>query len=193
MKTPQHLKLLICSAVTFLFLTYSSAQSKVITAREVIFEVNKSINESKAIIEESNLPNLTNVEIILETTHKKLNDGSIKIFVFTFGKKREKKATKKMTFAFEPKAEYEQLGFKESLSKALRDAIVQAAEALKDIDEAGNVLKPKSIKIELGFYITDSKTEGLSWDVLPISGNITSKFDSSRTGFHSVKLVFGKE
>lgn len=193
MKIVQQTKLSLCFLITLFSLNMGQAQSKVITAGEVISEVNKSINESKSIIQESNLPDLTTVEIVLETTHKKLNDGSIKILVFTFGKKREKKATKKMTFVFEPKAEIEQSDFTDSLSKALSDAIVQAAEALKNINDDGNILKPKSTTIELGFYITDSKSGGLSWDVLPISGSVTGKFDRSRTGFHSVKLVFGEE
>ncbi|CAG2534728.1 hypothetical protein MAR621_00551 [Maribacter dokdonensis] len=163
-----------------------------ITPIEVIREVNKSINNSKAIIEDSNLPNLTNVEITLETTQKGTNDGSIKILIFTFGKKKEKKATKKMSFIFEPKAE-ELQGFTGSLSEALSDAIVQAAEALKSMNDSGNVLKPKSTSIELGFYITNSKTTGLSWDVTPLSASITGKYDRSRTGFHSVKLFFGEK
>lgn len=158
---------------------------------EVVDEVKIALQDIQNQLAVGELPPLSEVSIKFKTITKKTTSGSIKLFVFSFGKKRQKEFTNEVEIVLNPEPAGTPLpvsGSKIKISDQLVASIVSAAEAIKNIKDSPPKLKTSSVSTELKFVLTNSNTPGVSVELAPFTLGLEKTFEKSAV--HTIKIKY---
>ena len=174
--------------------TTTSAKDTPVTRvdlEEVIGVIKDALKDTRAEILAANLPPLKSVTISLKTETAVTSEGTIKVFV-SGAKSRTKTNSEELTLELAPPKTSEKAISSKHVYKALREALLGAADAAKrSARAAAPELGLKTVTTEIAFEVEASKEIGgeLKFSVVELS----AKVQKDTTGAHTITVEFGLE
>ena len=165
----------------------SSAEISSIDA--VVSQVKQALADVQTTLANNNLPPLKQVKISLQTTAAKKGGLSLKLWVINIGGTYEKDKTQQITIVLAPPAAGgpQQVGAV-SLTQELEDAIVSAAQGVKNASNGRIPLKLTSLDVQLGFTVKGDVNGGAGVTIVPITADFSG--DISKTAVQTLTVSF---
>jgi Trypsin-co-occurring domain 2 len=165
----------------------SSGQVSAIDA--VVGQVKQALADIQTNLATQGLPPLKQVKLSLQTTATKKGGISVKLWVINFGATYEKDKTQQVDILLVPPTPGapKQVGAA-SLTQELEDAIISAAQGVKNAGAGAIPLKFSSLDVQLGFTVKGDINGGANIVIVPITADFTG--DLSKTAVQTLTVSF---
>ena len=152
----------------------------------VLSEVQRAVQNAQIRTAGSDFPQLDTVTITLQTVIVKAGGFKIRFLVFSFGKTWEQERSHEMVLTLKPiKAAGASA---RTLADGLEDAIVDAAEGVKDALTGTPPLSLQTFKASVSFVVIDDASGGADFTIEPIT--IELKGNLKNKAIHKIDLTF---
>ena len=179
-------------------ITFSQDQSPVPTAaanaqissiESVVGQVKQAIAQVQSTLAGSGLPPLKQVKLSLQTVATKKGGVTLKLWVINIGGTIEKDKTQQIDIVLTPPppGAAAPVGAV-SLTEELQQAIVNAAQGVKNAGSGAIPLKFSSLDVQLGFTVKGDVNGGAAVTILPITLDFTG--DLSKTAIQTLTVSF---
>ena len=164
--------------------------SQVVAIQTVIAQVRDALTRVQKDLDGKQLPPLASVDLTLKTVVEKDAGGTFKLWIISFGVKREKDETQTLTIHLTPpsKDNPQKVGAA-SLTAALESAIVSAAEGAQQSGTKDYPLKFSGLTLSLDFTVKTTGSGGISIPTItPITVDLSGHVAKNAT--QTIKIVF---
>jgi hypothetical protein len=168
----------------------ASDDKGVVAIQAVISQVRGALIDVQKDLRDKNLPPLASIDLTLKTVAEKDAGGTFKLWIISFGVKREKDQTSTVTIHLTPPSpdNPKPVGAV-TLGEALRTAIVSAAEGAQQSGNKDYPLLFSGLTVELEFTVKTTANGGLTVpDIVPITAAISGQVAKNAT--QTIKVVF---
>jgi hypothetical protein len=167
----------------------ATAAGREVLIERVLSEVQKALDETRTRTQDVALPPLSTVTLTLQTVVTKSAGGKFKILIFSFGKKWEKERAQELVFQLKPSANIRSIdALGQSLAEGLTDALVSAAQGVKNARNAQPPLELQEFKAVVSFVVTETDGVGAEFKIEPVSIELGS--DIKTKALHKIELHF---
>ena len=164
----------------------SVEEKKSLVIASVLSEVQRAVQNAQIRTAGSNFPQLDAVTITLQTVIVKAGGFKIKFLVFSFGKTWQQERSHEWVLTLKPAKPA--AASVRTLAGGLEDAIVDAAEGVKDALTGTPPLALQAFKASVSFVVIEDASGGASFTIEPITlelkGNLKNK------AIHKIDLTF---
>jgi len=164
----------------------SVEEKKSLVIASVLSEVQRAVQNAQIRTAGSNFPQLDAVTITLQTVIVKAGGFKIKFLVFSFGKTWQQERSHELVLTLKPAKPA--AASVRTLAGGLEDAIVDAAEGVKDALTGTPPLALQAFKASVSFVVIEDASGGASFTIEPITlelkGNLKNK------AIHKIDLTF---
>jgi len=164
----------------------SVEEKKSLVIASVLSEVQRAVQNAQIRTAGSNFPQLDAVTITLQTVIVKAGGFKIKFLVFSFGKTWQQERSHELVLTLKPAKPA--AASVRTLAGGLEDAIVDAAEGVKDALTGTPPLALQTFKASVSFVVIEDASGGASFTIEPITlelkGNLKNK------AIHKIDLTF---
>jgi len=155
----------------------SVEEKKSLVIASVLSEVQRAVQNAQIRTAGSNFPQLDAVTITLQTVIVKAGGFKIKFLVFSFGKTWQQERSHELVLTLKPAKPA--AASVRTLAGGLEDAIVEAAEGVKDALTGTPPLALQTFKASVSFVVSEDVSGGASFTIEPITlelkGNLKNK------------------
>jgi hypothetical protein len=144
-----------------IFVTVSSAyaatsSTNAATVSAVLHEVQRGLADAQTQVVDAGMPPFSSVELVLNTEYIRSVGGGVELVVVTIGGGHEAHFSQRLDIVLEPPAPFQprDVSEKESIAKALSDAIVSAARGIERARFTQPPLVARKIVAEIKFAVT---------------------------------------
>jgi len=162
----------------------------VVAIQTVIGEIRDALIRVQKELKGKQFPPLASIDLTLKAVAEKDAGGTIKLWILSFGVKREKDQTQSVTIHLTPPSpENPTKVGAASLTEALESAIVSAAEGAQQSGTSEYPLQFSGLTVELEFTV---KTTGNGKVSIPIITPITAELSGqvAKNATQTIKIVF---
>jgi len=161
-------------------------EKKSLVIARVLSEVQRAVQNARIRTAGSDFPQLDAVTITLQTVIVKAGGFKIKFLVFSFGQTWEQQRSHEMVLTLKPtRAAGASV---RTLADGLEDAIVDAAEGVKDALTGTPPLALQTFKASVSFVVVEDASGGASFTIEPIT--VELKGDLKNKAIHKIDLTF---
>lgn len=153
---------------------------------KVLSEVQRAVQNAQLRTAGSDFPQLDAVTITLQTVIVKAGGFKISFLVFSFGKTWEQERSHEMVLTLKPTKAG--VASARTLADGLEDAIVDAAEGVKDALTGTPPLSLQTFKASVSFVVIDDVSGGASFTIEPVT--IDLKGNLKNKAIHKIDLTF---
>jgi NTP-dependent ternary system trypsin peptidase co-occuring protein len=152
----------------------------------VLSEVQRAVQNAQIRTAGSDFPQLDAVTLTLQTVIVKAGGFKIRFLVFSFGKTWDQERSHEMVLTLKPT---KPAGASvRTLADGLEDAIVDAAEGVKDALTGTPPLSLQTFKASVSFVVIDDASGGADFTIEPIT--IELKGNLKNKAIHKIDLSF---
>jgi Trypsin-co-occurring domain 2 len=164
----------------------------VVALQAVLGQVRDALTQVQKDLKKSQLPQLASVDLTLKTVVEKDAGGTFKLWIISFGVKREKDQTQTVTIHLTPpSADNPTKVGAVNLSSALVSAIESAAEGAQQSGTSEYPLLFSGLTVELDFTVQTTGNGSVSIPIItPITAGLSGQVAKNAT--QTIKIVFGK-
>jgi hypothetical protein len=161
----------------------------VVIAR-VLVEVQGALQRARARTQGTGFPKFETATITLQTVITRSLGGKIKFLIFSFGKTWERERSHEMVLSLTPPPvpAARTAMVDRTLAQDLEDAIVEAAEGVRNAGTGDPPLSLSTFKITVSFVVTEDVSGGADFSISPVTFEL--KGDLKRKAIHSIALGF---
>ncbi|WP_396589888.1 trypco2 family protein [Allomuricauda sp. R78024] len=155
-------------------LAITSLKSQQLELKKVVKEIQVALSEAEREIDSKNLPDFKSATVQFEGVETREYGGSVKLFIFTFGKKKTRESSSKVTVKLKNNPDGAATSAeKASLGDKLKKMIVESAYSATATSDGSFKLVADELTVELKFTIEKSKEGSGELEISPvtISGN----------------------
>jgi NTP-dependent ternary system trypsin peptidase co-occuring protein len=166
------------------------ADKNVVAIHTVIGEIRDALVRVQKELKGKKLPPLASVDLTLKTVVEKDAGGTFKLWIISFGVKREKDQTQAVTIHLTPPSPDNptKVGAA-SLTEALESAIVSAAEGAQQSGTDEYPLVFSGLTVDIDFTVKTTGNAKISIPVItPITADISGQVAKNAT--QTIKIVF---
>lgn len=157
---------------------------------DVVSQVKAALSDVQTDLADSNLPPLKQVKLSLKTTLGKKVGASFKLLVITIGGSWEEEKVQQLDLVLvPPSAGNPKQIATESVTQALKDAILSAAIGVRDASSGSIPLKLSNLDVTLGLTVKEGGEAGAKPEILPITLNLSGGL--SKAQIHTLVVSFG--
>jgi hypothetical protein len=169
----------------------ATSDKDVVAIQAVLGEIRDALVRVQQQLKGKQLPPLTSIDLTLKTVVEKDAGGTFKLWIISFGVKREKDQTQTVAIHLTPPSpENPTKVGAASLTDALESAIVSAAEGAQESGTSQYPLLFSGLTVDLDFTVKTTGNGGVSVPVItPITVDLSGQVDKNAT--QSIKVVFG--
>ena len=161
-------------------------EKKSLVISRVLSEVQRAVQNAQIRTAGSDFPQLDAVTITLQTVIVKAGGFKIRFLVFSFGQTWEQQRSHEMVLSLKP---MKVAGASvRTLADGLEDAIVDAAEGVKDALTGTPPLSLQTFKASVSFVVSEDVSGGASFTIEPIT--LELKGDLRNKAIHKIDLTF---
>jgi len=155
----------------------------------VITQVKQALGDVQNQLVTEGLPPLKQVDLSLQTIATNQGGASIKLRVVTLGGTHETDITQQIDLTLAPpKPGGTQKVSAIALTRNLEDAIISAAEGIKNAGAKPNPLVPTNLVVTLSFAVKDTVKGDANITILPLGPDISGSV--ARNSVQTLKLTF---
>jgi hypothetical protein len=168
----------------------TSADKDVVAIQVVIGQIRDALVGVQKQLKGKQLPPLASVDLTLKTVVEKDAGGTIKLWILSFGVKREKDQTQEVTIHLTPPSpdNPRKVGAA-SLTDALESAIVSAAEGAQQSGTQEYPLLFSGLTVSIDFTVKTTGNAKVSIPIItPITADISGQVAKNAT--QTIKIVF---
>jgi hypothetical protein len=168
----------------------ASADKSVVAIQTVIAEIREALVRVQQQLKGKQLPPLASVDLTLKTVVEKDAGGTFKLWIISFGVKREKDQTQSVIIHLTPPSpENPTKVGAASLTEALESSIVSAAEGAQQSGTSDYPLLFSGLTVEIEFTVKTTGNGKVSIPVItPITVDISGQVAKNAT--QTIKIVF---
>jgi Trypsin-co-occurring domain 2 len=162
----------------------------VVAIQAVISEISDALVKVQNDLQGKKLPPLASVDLTLKTIVEKDAGGTFKLWIISFGAKREKDQTQTLTIHLTPPSpDNPQKTGTANLTAALESAIVSAAEGAQQSGSKDYPLDFSGLTVEMEFTVKVTGNAGVKIPIItPITADLSGNI--SRNATQNMKIVF---
>ena len=168
--------------------TSTNVDKKPVVIEKLLSEVQKALEDAQSRIADPSFPKLESVILTLQTVITAAVTGKIKWLIFSFGMGWEKERSQELVLTLLPPPAARRA---ESFASNLADAIVEAAEGVRNAEAGTPPLSLDRLNVIVAFVVTVQGSAGATFEIQPVtlelSGNLKKK------ALHKVELRFKKK
>jgi hypothetical protein len=161
-------------------------EEKSLVIARVLSEVQRAVQNARIRTAGSDFPQLDAVTITLQTVIVKAGGFKIRFLVFSFGKTWQQERSHEMVLTLKPTRA--PAASVRTLADGLEDAIVDAAEGVKDALTGTPPLSLQTFKASVSFVVIEDASGGASFTIEPIT--VELKGDLKKKAIHKIDLTF---
>ena len=161
-------------------------EKKSLVIARVLSEVQRAVQNARIRTAGSDFPQLDAVTITLQTAIVKEGGFKIRFLVFSFGKTWQQERSHEMVLTLKPTRA--PAASVRTLADSLEDAIVDAAEGVKDALTGTPPLSLQTFKASVSFVVIEDASGGASFTIEPIT--VELKGDLKNKAIHKIDLTF---
>lgn len=167
----------------------SQTDQKAVAIERVISEVKTALADVQTKLANATLPPLKSVTLTLQTVATKKGGLQIKLWVVSIGHEQTKEKSHQVVIVLVPPKPGNPIeASTENLTKELEDAIMSAAEGVKNAGKGDIPLKVNSLSVEIGFTISADNSADANVKISPIT--LEFKGDLSNKAVNKIGIVF---
>ena len=166
-----------------------SEEEKSVVIARVLSEVQRAVQNAQVRTAGADFPQLEGVTITLRTVIVKAGGGKIKFLVFSFGKTWEQERSQEMVLSLKPASA--PAASVRTLAGDLENAIVEAAEGIKDALTGSPPLSLSTFKLTVSFVVTEDGSGGADFKIEPVTFEL--KGDLKTQAVHRLDLSFKRQ
>jgi hypothetical protein len=174
----------------FLLKSVASEDKGIVAIKEVISQVRQALVGVQKDLRDKKLPPLASVDLTLKTVVEKDAGGTFKLWIISFGVKREKDETQTVTIhLIPPSPDNPKSVGAVTLGAALESAIVSAAEGAQQSGTTDYPLMFSGLTVELEFTVKMTGNGKITIpEIAPITADISGQVAKNAT--QNIKIVF---
>ena len=161
-------------------------EKKSLVIASVLSEVQRAVQNAQIRTAGSDFPQLDTVTITLQTVIAKAGGFKIKFLVFSFGQTWQQERSHEMVLTLKPAKRA--AASVRTLADGLEDAIVDAAEGVKEALTGSPPLALQTFRAGVSFVVIEDASGGAGFTIEPVTielkGNLTNK------AIHKIDLTF---
>ncbi|MGF6859281.1 trypco2 family protein [Paraburkholderia sp. CI3] len=166
-----------------------TSDSGSVEIRTVLSQIQQALANVQTTLAESNLPPLSEVTLDLQTVVKVKGSGSASLWIVTVGGSLEKDKIQQIVLSLvPPKPGNPKNVAAETLTHALEQAIVSAAQGVKDANKGGVPLRPSKLSVTLQFTVEGNANGDIGTKITPITADF--KGDLTKTAIQKLTVNF---
>jgi NTP-dependent ternary system trypsin peptidase co-occuring protein len=160
-----------------------------IAIQTVLAQVRDALVRCQRQLKGKKLPPLQSIDLTLQTVAEKDAGGTFKLLVISLGAKRAKEETQEVIVHLTPpSADNPTKVGATSLTEALENAIVSAAEGAQNAGTKEYPLIFSGLTVNLSFVVKTTGSAGISVELLPVTFELTGQV--AKNAAQTIKLVF---
>jgi hypothetical protein len=169
--------------------TAAPPNSDVVAIQKVVEQVQDALTRVEKQRGTLHLPKLKSIDLTLQTIAEKEVGGTFKLWVITFGAKRDYKQTQEVVIHLSPpNANNPSKVGAASVTEALQATIISAAQGVQNAGTADYPLSFTGLTVSLAFAVQNDVNGGASITIAPINIDLSGKVSKSNT--QTLKIVF---
>jgi hypothetical protein len=162
----------------------------VVALGDVISQVKTALADVQTELASGALPVLKSVKLTLQTVATTKGGAKIKLWVISFGHTWERDKSQEVDIELTPpKPGNAKTISSESLTQELEDAIISAAQGVKDASSGPIPLKLTGLSVQLSFTVKGDTSAGATVEIMPITADFSG--DLSKTAVQKLTVTFG--
>ncbi len=166
-----------------------NSQSDGFTIDKVLSSIQTALQIAANETKKGDLPGLATVTVTLETTFAKKGGPKFKFLVFSFGATWTKAKSQKTIVTLTPPKPDDKFSMQGGdITDNLAEAIVSAAQGVKDAENRKPPLVLKSLQVDMSFVVMSSTEAELGFTIVPITAGFSG--DVSRKALHKLTVIF---
>lgn len=167
--------------------TQSIDPNSAVEIDSVLAAIQEGLQQAQSRLALDDLPPLSQVKLVLNTTTHRIDDGSFSILILSFGQKFEESKTQQLTLILKPPKG--QTGPESALTDELAFAIVQAARGVKGVGDREPKLELTEMTVQLKFVVVAQSDFTVGpLKIVPVSAELKS--DLKATATHDIMVTF---
>jgi hypothetical protein len=170
--------------------TVVTPDNSIVAIQAVLDQIQDALTRTQKELKGKQLPPLASVDLTLKTVLEKDAGGTFKLWIISFGVKREKDQTQSVTIHLTPPSPDNptKVGAAD-LSSALENAIVSAAEGAQQSGTSEYPLLFSGLTVEMEFTVKTTGNGKVSIPIItPITVDISGQVAKNAT--QTIKIVF---
>jgi hypothetical protein len=161
-------------------------EEKSLVIATVLSEVQRAVQNAQIRTAGSDFPQLDTVTITLQTVIVKSGGFKIRFLVLSFGKTWEQQRSHEMVLTLKP-AKVAGAAAR-TLADGLEEAIVDAAQGVKDALTGTPPLSLQTFKVAVSFVVIEDASGGASFTIAPVTVDLKGNLENK--AIHKIDLTF---